>query len=127
MEKINKRNSYCMKRDLIAGSFEGDEEGRIQVPKKVRERLGIKHTVKASVKGHSLIIKAEPDPLEELGRIVKTRFKDIEKELPALRKAAEKQLFKDLSVKGAFLFQLQKEFIIKYTPSPHPLRREPHV
>ncbi len=73
-----------------------DEKGRIQVPKKIRERLGIKNTVKASVKGHSLILEAEEDPLEELARIVKTRFKDIEKELPALRKAAEEQALKEL-------------------------------
>ncbi len=73
-----------------------DEKGRIQVPKKIRERLGIKRTVKASVKGHSLVIEAEDDPWEELARIVKTRFKDVEKELPALRKAAEEQLQKDL-------------------------------
>ena len=73
-----------------------DEKGRIHVPKKIRERLGIKHTVKASVKGHSLVIEAEEDPLEELGRIIITRFKDVEKELPALRKAAEEQLQNEL-------------------------------
>jgi AbrB family looped-hinge helix DNA binding protein len=73
-----------------------DEKGRIQVPKKIRERLGIKNTVKASVKGHSLIIEAEEDPLKELEKIVISRFKDIEKELPALRKAAEEQALKEL-------------------------------
>ncbi len=73
-----------------------DEKGRIQVPKKIRERLGIKHTVKASVRGRSLIIEAEEDPLEELASIIKTRFTDFEKEMPAMRKAAEEQLQKDL-------------------------------
>ena len=73
-----------------------DEKGRIQVPKKIRERLGIKHTVKASVKGHSLIIEAEDDPLEELAEIIETRFRDFEKEMPAMRRAAEEQLQKDL-------------------------------
>ncbi len=73
-----------------------DDKGRIQVPKKIRERLGIKDTVKAKLKGRSLIIEAEDDPLEELGKIVKTRFKDLEKELPTLRKAAEEQAFKEL-------------------------------
>ncbi len=73
-----------------------DKKGRIQVLKKNHKRLGIKHTAKTRVKGRSLIIEAEEDPLKELGRIVKTRFKDIEKELPALRKAAEKQALKEL-------------------------------
>ncbi len=73
-----------------------DEKGRIQIPKKIRERLGIKKTVKASVKGRSLIIEAQEDPWDEMARVVKTRFKDVEKELPSLRKAAEKQFFKEL-------------------------------
>lgn len=76
-----------------------DDKGRIQLPKKIRERLGIKDTVKASVKGHSLIIEPEEDPLEELAEIIQTRFSDFEKEFPALRKAAEQQLFKELSEK----------------------------
>ncbi len=79
----------------MQGDLRVDEKGRILVPKKIRERLGIKHTAKASVKGRSLIIEAEDDPWEELARIVKTRFKDVEKELPALRRAAEEQLQKD--------------------------------
>ncbi len=73
-----------------------DEKGRIQVPKKIRERLRIKRTVRASLKGHRLILESEEDPLKELAKVITTRFTDLEKELPGMRKAAEKELLREM-------------------------------
>jgi AbrB family looped-hinge helix DNA binding protein len=73
-----------------------DTKGRIQVPKKIRQRLGIKETVRASLRGQKLIIETEDDPLHELAEIIQTRFKDLEKELPSLRRAAEEQALKEI-------------------------------
>lgn len=72
-----------------------DSKGRIQVPKKLRERLGVKKTVKARISDNKLIIEPSRDPLEELADQVDFTFTSILEELPTLRRAVEKQLIKE--------------------------------
>jgi len=72
-----------------------DERGRLQIPKDVRSKLGIKQSVKATIE--KWIDSREPasNVLERLRSNVRSDFKNLEKSLPSLRKAAEKQLFKE--------------------------------
>jgi AbrB family looped-hinge helix DNA binding protein len=72
-----------------------DSKGRIQVPKKLRERLGVKKTVKARISDNKLIIEPSRDPLEELADQVDFTFTSILEELPTLRRVVEKQLIRE--------------------------------
>lgn len=72
-----------------------DRKGRIQVPKKLRERLGLERIAKVRISDNRLIIEPSTDPLNELAEDVEFTFASVIKELPSLRRVAEKQLAKE--------------------------------
>jgi len=72
-----------------------DSKGRIHVPKKLRERLGLKKIAKATISDNKLVIEPASDPLDELAAQLDFTFISIADELPSLRRVAEKQLVKE--------------------------------
>ena len=72
-----------------------DSKGRIHVSKKLRERLGVKKFVKVRLGDGKMVIEPSIDPLDELASEVEFTFTSVVKELPSLRRAAEKQLIKE--------------------------------
>jgi AbrB family looped-hinge helix DNA binding protein len=73
-----------------------DEKGRLQIPREVRERLGIKKSVTARIEENgSLSIEPASNLYDKLASDVTFNFRSVEKSLPDLRKTAEKQLFKE--------------------------------
>ncbi|MDV3294042.1 MAG: AbrB/MazE/SpoVT family DNA-binding domain-containing protein [Nitrososphaerales archaeon] len=69
-----------------------DEKGRLQIPKKIRERAGIARKVKAQVTEKGILIEPSEDPLERLSGMVEFGFRSVRDTMPSLRKAAERQL-----------------------------------
>ncbi len=72
-----------------------DEKGRLQIPKKIRQRTGIARRVKAQVTESGILIEPSEDPLERLSGMVEFGFRSVRESLPSLRKAAERQLAAD--------------------------------
>jgi bifunctional DNA-binding transcriptional regulator/antitoxin component of YhaV-PrlF toxin-antitoxin module len=72
-----------------------DGKGRLHLPAKLREGLGIHDSVKARIESGSLIIEPESNVYERLSSDVKFKFKSVGKSLPSLRRAAEDQLMKE--------------------------------
>jgi AbrB family looped-hinge helix DNA binding protein len=73
-----------------------DPKGRIQIPKEVREELGIRENVSATVEDGMLTIEPVERIFDRLSRGVRFNFKSVAKDLPELRKAAEKELSKQV-------------------------------
>jgi AbrB family looped-hinge helix DNA binding protein len=73
-----------------------DPKGRIQIPKEVREELGIRENVSATVEDGMLTIEPVERIFDRLSREVRFNFKSVAKDLPELRKAAEKELSKQV-------------------------------
>lgn len=74
-----------------------DPKGRIQVPKKILDELGIGREVRAMIEDR--VVKIEPVVRirERLAKTVKFHYTSVERSLPKLRKAAERQLLKEIS------------------------------
>ena len=71
-----------------------DSKGRIQIPKDVREELGIRKEVSATIEDGYVTIEPVERIFDRLATQVRFNFKSIEKDLPKLRRAAEEELFK---------------------------------
>ncbi len=72
-----------------------DNKGRIHLPKKLRERLGLQKVAKATISDNKLVIEPASDPLDELAAQLDFTFTSIADELPSLKRIAEKQLIKE--------------------------------
>jgi len=71
-----------------------DEEGRIRMPREVRERLGGVRIFRLELRGRELVLVPLEDPLERLTRLAEVEVRDVEAEIRELRKAAEEELRK---------------------------------
>lgn len=78
-------------------SLKVDPKGRMQIPKEVREELGIRSEVSATIEDGAMKIEPVEGVIDRLSREVRFNFKSVEEELPKLRKAAEKELLKHAS------------------------------
>jgi AbrB family looped-hinge helix DNA binding protein len=74
-----------------------DSKGRIQIPKDVREELGIKKEVSATIENGMVKIEPIESILDRLSKTVQFKYSSVETALPRLRKAAERQLLKEVS------------------------------
>jgi len=74
-----------------------DSKGRIQIPKDIRQELGIREQVSATIEGGVMKVEPVESILDRLAKSVKFNYSSIESALPKLRKAAERQLRKELS------------------------------
>ncbi len=72
-----------------------DKKGRLQLPKEMRERLGVGEEVYALVDHGELVIRPSSSLLDEMAKQVKFNYTGVERALPRLRKAATRQLLKD--------------------------------
>ncbi len=72
-----------------------DKKGRLHIPKQVRDRLGIKSDVRASIQDGAITIEPAQAVLDRLAKEVKFDFGSVEDELPRLRKAADEQLLRE--------------------------------
>ena len=71
-----------------------DSKGRIQVPKELREQLGIRNQVSVKIENGSMTIEPVERIFDRLAGEVRFNFKSIGAELPELRKSAEAELLK---------------------------------
>ncbi len=73
-----------------------DSKGRIQVPKQIREELGIRKEVSATIENG--IVKIEPveNILDRLSKNVGFKFKGVTTNMPKLRRTAESELLKQV-------------------------------
>ncbi len=69
-----------------------DSKGRIQIPKEIREELGIRNEVSASIEDGTVTIEPVERIFDRLSTEVRFTFKSVEKDMPKLRRAAEKEL-----------------------------------
>ncbi len=83
-----------MKRRL---ALKVDQKGRIQIPKEIRQELGIIEEVSATIEDGVMKVEPIESILDRLSRSVKFNYGGVEAALPNLRKAAEKQLLKEIS------------------------------
>ena len=74
-----------------------DSKGRIQVPKELREQLGIRKEVSVKIENGTITIEPVERIFERLAGEVTFNFKSVATELPKLRKAAEEELLKQAS------------------------------
>lgn len=74
-----------------------DSKGRIQVPKDIRQELGIREEVSAIIKDGVMIVEPVESILDRLAKSVKFNYSSVESAMPKLRRAAEKQLFDETS------------------------------
>ena len=78
-----------------------DEKGRLHIPKKMREDLGIKPgQVKGRMQGQTLVIEPASNAFDRLSNTTKCNFASVEKSLPRLRKAAEERLVQEIERQG---------------------------
>lgn len=73
-----------------------DKKGRLHLPKEVRDTLGITNEVRARIKNGTVTIEPITEIMDRLAAQVKFTFRSVQKELPTLRRAAEKQLLKEV-------------------------------
>jgi len=71
-----------------------DSKGRVQIPKEVREKVGIRDQVSATVEGGNITIEPVEHILDRLANEVRFNFGSVEESLPKLRRAAERELLK---------------------------------
>jgi AbrB family looped-hinge helix DNA binding protein len=74
-----------------------DSKGRVQIPKEVRKKLGIRNEVSATVEDGSVTIEPVARVLDRLANEVRFNFKSVEESLPKLRRTAEDELLKQIS------------------------------
>jgi len=73
-----------------------DSKGRIQIPKEIREELGIGNEVSASIQDGIVTIEPVEHIFDRLSREVRFNFKSVEESMPKLRRAAEEELSKQI-------------------------------
>jgi AbrB family looped-hinge helix DNA binding protein len=73
-----------------------DEEGRMLIPKALRERLGLGRVVRAKVEEGRMVLEPVRDPIELLEKAVVKGTEDVEKEIVELRGVAERELWRTL-------------------------------
>jgi AbrB family looped-hinge helix DNA binding protein len=78
-------------------SLKVDSKGRIQIPKDIRRELSIKNEVSASIEDGGMRIEPIERLFDRLSREVKFNFSSVERDLPKLRKSAERELLKQAS------------------------------
>jgi AbrB family looped-hinge helix DNA binding protein len=74
-----------------------DSKGRIQIPKEVREELGIRGEVSATIEDGIVMIEPVERILDRLARNIRFNFKGVEAAIPKLRRAAERELHNQVS------------------------------
>jgi len=74
-----------------------DSKGRIQVPKELREELGIGKEVSVRIEGGTMTIEPVERVFDRIASEVRFNFKSVATGLPKLRKAAEEELLKQAS------------------------------
>lgn len=75
-------------------SLKVDSKGRIQIPSGVRQELGIKSEVSASVENGGVRIEPIEGLYDRLSKEVRFNFGSVERDMLKLRKAAEKELLR---------------------------------
>jgi AbrB family looped-hinge helix DNA binding protein len=73
-----------------------DEEGRMLIPKALRERLGLGRVVRVRVEEGRMVLEPVRDPIELLEKAVVKGTEDVEKEIVELRGVAERELWRTL-------------------------------
>jgi AbrB family looped-hinge helix DNA binding protein len=73
-----------------------DEEGRMLIPKALRERLGLGRVVRARVEEGRMVLEPVRDLIELLEKAVVKGTEDVEKEIVELRGVAERELWRTL-------------------------------
>ncbi|MGI0083645.1 MAG: AbrB/MazE/SpoVT family DNA-binding domain-containing protein [Nitrososphaerales archaeon] len=70
-----------------------DDKGRLHIPKEIRDRLGLRsgQVLKWRIEGESLVVEPALSVFDRLANSAKCNFGNLEKVLPKLRRAAEKQ------------------------------------
>lgn len=78
---------------MISKQLQMDEKGRLHIPKEIRNRLGFKsgQVLNGRIEGQSLVVEPALNIFDRLAKSVRCNFTDLEKSLPELRRAAEKQ------------------------------------
>ncbi|HID90676.1 TPA: AbrB/MazE/SpoVT family DNA-binding domain-containing protein [Candidatus Bathyarchaeota archaeon] len=74
-----------------------DRKGRIVIPAGIRRELGIRNLVKVRVGGGVVTLEPLEDPLRSLEKLVVKGTRDVEREMRGLRRAAEREAFKEVS------------------------------
>ncbi len=74
-----------------------DSKGRIQVPRELREQLGIREEVSVKIEDGMMIIEPVERVFDRLASEIRFNFKSVGTELPKLRKAAEEELLRRAS------------------------------
>jgi AbrB family looped-hinge helix DNA binding protein len=73
-----------------------DTKGRIQLPKQLREELGIEGKVSATIENGRIEIEPLETILGRLSKNIRFKFKSVGTDMPKIRKAAETQLYKEI-------------------------------
>lgn len=84
--------TFMMKSGMSAVFLSVDAKGRLQIPKRIRQSVGIADKVRAQVTERGLLIEPSEDPLDRLSTMVEFEFGSVAASLAALRKAAEREL-----------------------------------
>jgi AbrB family looped-hinge helix DNA binding protein len=74
-----------------------DSKGRIQIPKSIRQELDIHEEIIATVENGAMKIEPVENILDKLSKSIRFKYGSVESSLPALRKAAAKQMLKEIS------------------------------
>jgi len=78
-------------------SLKVDSKGRIQLPRDIREDLGIRAEVSATIENGKVTLEPVDAILDRLSKSARFKYKSVETALPSLRKAAERELLKEIS------------------------------
>lgn len=73
-----------------------DQKGRVVIPSNIRRQLNIKNIVRVSVEGGEITLKPVEDPLKSLEKLVIKGTMDVEMDIRRLRRAAERELQKEV-------------------------------
>ncbi len=73
-----------------------DEKGRIQTPKEIREELGIRTEANVTIDAGRATIEPVERIYDRLATEVRFNFEGVIRDLPNLRRSAEKELLKQV-------------------------------
>ena len=74
-----------------------DRKGRIVIPAGIRRELSIRNLVKIRVEGGVVTLEPLEDPLRSVEKFVVKGTRDVEREMRGLRRAAEREAFREVS------------------------------
>lgn len=80
--------------NMVEAIVKVDERGRVLIPANIRKMLKIKSVMKLVVEGDKIVLKPLEDPLKQIEELVVKGVKDVEVEIPQLRRVAEEELLK---------------------------------